>query len=321
MFFILFFVALWYNRPALSACATWNPNATTFANATTFGPYPHGIFLNTNNTLYVGSWTGSFVKIWRSGQSTPIRTFTAGLYQPWNLFVAQNGDLYVDNGVSNGQVDKWAANAMNGSSSVKVMNTNASCTGLFIDTNNFLYCSIWNNHIVTKGNITTGLIIPSLVAGNGNAGSAPNMLNNPSGIFVDTNFDLYVADTANNRIQCFRLGQQNGTTVAGTAVGFPLNGPRGVVLDANGYLFIIDTGNYRIIASSSTGFRCVAACSGKNGSTADRLFNARYLAFDSYGNIFVTDDDNHRIQQFILNSNSCGKFVQVSRGNSLNSRG
>jgi hypothetical protein len=302
----------------LSACATWNPNATTFANATTFGPFPHGIFLNTNNTLYVGSWTGNFVKVWLSGQSTPIRTFTGGLYQPWSLFVSQSGDLYVDNAVLNGQVDKWAANATNASSSVKVMNINASCFGLFIDTNNFLYCSIWSYNIVIKGNITTGLITPTLVAGNGTSGSAPNMLNNPTGIFVDTNFDLYVADATNNRIQCFQLGQQNGITVAGTAVGFPLNSPRGVVLDANGYMFIMDSGNFRIIASSSTGFRCVAACSGASGSTADTLLNARYLAFDSYGNIFVTDDDNNRIQKFILSSNSCGKFVQVSRRNRLN---
>ena len=224
--------------------------------------------------------------------------------------MSSNGDLYVDNGFSNGQVDKWTVNATNVTDGVKVMDVNASCFGLFIDTNNSLYCSMWDLNQVLKGKIDNGLITPTRIAGSGLAGSASDMLTNPTGIFVDTNFDLYVADAGNNRIQRFSLGERNGTTVAGSTapISFPLKSPRDVVLDADGHMFIMDSGNYRIIASSPTGFRCVAACSGTSGSTADTLLNARYLAFDSYGNIFVSDDENHRIQKFILTLNSCGEF-------------
>ena len=46
-------------------------------------------------------------------------------------------------------------------------------------------------------------------AGVGGFGSSANQLIYPWGIFVDTNFDLYVADRLNNRIQVFRPGVEN----------------------------------------------------------------------------------------------------------------
>ncbi|UJR17130.1 hypothetical protein I4U23_004026 [Adineta vaga] len=92
-----------------------------------------------------------------------------------------------------------------------------SCLGIFIDINDMIYCSIYGNHTVVKkwlGDNTTNITI---VAGNVSSGSASNQLRGPCGIFVDTNFDLYVADYFNDRIQLFRLGQSNGITVAGSS--------------------------------------------------------------------------------------------------------
>ena len=51
------------------------------------------------------------------------------------------------------------------------------------------------------------------------AGSASDRLADPQGIFVDIDFNLYVADNGNNRIQLFLPGQLNATTVAG--IGAP----------------------------------------------------------------------------------------------------
>jgi glucose/arabinose dehydrogenase len=74
------------------------------------------------------------------------------------------------------------------------------------------------------------------------------MLNSPYGIFVDVNFDLYIADNKNNRIQLFKSGHLNGTTVAGdNTISSELWEPSDIVLDADGYLFIADSGNNRII--------------------------------------------------------------------------
>jgi hypothetical protein len=98
------------------------------------------------------------------------------------------------------------------------------------------------------------------------------MLCYPQGIFVNTNFDLYVADSGNNRIQLFKSGESNATTIIinGTSGNITLLNPRGVVLDADGHLLIVDTVNARIIGSDVNGFRCVAGCSGA-GSTAYQL--------------------------------------------------
>ncbi|CAF4414938.1 unnamed protein product, partial [Adineta steineri] len=86
-----------------------------------------------------------------------------------------------------------------------------------------------------------------------------------------------------------------------------LNYPTGIVLDANGYLFIVDSYNHRIVASSYYGFRCIVGCSG-GGSTMYQLSFPQSMAFDSYGNIYVTDRNNSRVQQFALQNNSCRKL-------------
>jgi sugar lactone lactonase YvrE len=152
------------------------------------------------------------------------------------------------------------------------------------------------------------------VAGTGVSGSASNLLNEPRGIFVDANFNLYVADCLNNRIQRFPSGQLNAVTIAGSGASgttISLDCPTGLVLDANGYLFITDFNNHRVVGSSANGFRCLVGCSGVSGSSSNQLYNPTSLSFDSYGNLYVADMNNNRIQQFVLATNSCGKFFHM----------
>ena len=150
----------------------------------------------------------------------------------------------------------------------------------------------------------------TIVAGTSTPGSNSSMLHEPIGIFVDINLDLYVADCSNNRVQLFHKGEFNGITVAGiTAPGtFALSGPTAVVLDADNYLFITDcyTGG-RVFSSGPNGFRCLVGCSG-GGSASDQVHIPHSLSFDIYGNIYVVDHLNSRIQTFTLATNSCGMF-------------
>ncbi len=148
-----------------------------------------------------------------------------------------------------------------------------------------------------------------VAAGTGYPGSAFNGLNLPLGIFVDLNFDLYVADCGNHRVQLFQSGESNGITVVG--YGLPnstidINCPAEIVLDAEKNLFIVDENNHRIVGSSLNGFRCLVGCYGES-SQSNRLSSPNSFSFDRSGNMFVVDWENHRIQKFEYSKKSCGK--------------
>ncbi|CAF1438157.1 unnamed protein product, partial [Adineta steineri] len=292
-----------YNQPTFCSNALWYSNASTFASSSTIGTLPYGIFINGINTVYVPNRVSNSILSWPQGSTTSTSNSYSNLSNPYSLFMSINGDIYIDNGYSYGRVDKYIFNTSNW---VTVMNINGSCYGLFIDINNNLYCSLKNLHQIVKLLLNNGTTTPTIVAGNGSAGSLSTMLNSPQGIYVDSNLNLYIADCANNRIQFVQTGLLNGVTIfgAGSSTNFILNYPTGIVLDANGYLFIVDSYNHRIVASSSTGFRCIVGCSG-GGSSASQLSFPQSMAFDSYGNIYVTDRNNSRVQQFSFQASSC----------------
>ena len=154
-----------------------------------------------------------------------------------------------------------------------------------------------------------------VAAGTGTSGVASNELSHPMGIFVDVNFDLYVADCSNNRVQLFQLGERDGMTVAGDASPNPtitLNCPCGIMLDAEKYLFIVDQNNHRIVGSSVNGFRCLVGCYG-GGLRSNQLRKPFSFSFDRSGNVFVADQGNHRIQKFQYLTKSCSKCIENDR--------
>ncbi|CAF1256478.1 unnamed protein product [Adineta steineri] len=299
-----------YNQPKLCANATWNQNATTFATSTLVGTQPLGIFVDTNNTVYVADRADNRIVIWLNGSTTPTRNISGGLNGPYPLFVTDNGDVYVDNSYANYRVDKWAWNT---TSSVPAMYTCSQCYGIFVDIYNMLYCSMYSYHQVIYKSLTQNLNVWSNVAGISNtAGSTSTTLNGPVGIFVDNYLNLYVADYANSRIQKFASGQLNGTTISTGAI--TLSYPTSIILDSGGFIFITDNHNHRIIGSGPNGFRCIAACSGQ-GSSSSQLNYPQSISFDSYGNIFVVDQDNSRIQKFLLLSNFCNTTTATTMMN------
>ncbi|CAF1442425.1 unnamed protein product [Adineta steineri] len=260
-----------FNQPKFSPCATWNITGITFSNSSAVGTNPGTVFIDKNDTIYVTDRTSNRVQVWQNGSKNVTRTISGGLNDSLGLFVSNNGDIYVDNGYTNNQIDKWMINS--------------------------------TNSTVSGGNMT------QIAAGTGTPGNTAYMLNWPRGIFVDINSNLYVADGNNNRIQKFSYGELSATTIVGTGASatIDLNGPSAVVLDANGYLFIVDQNNNRIIGSGPYGYRCLVGCSEQTGSASTQLNQPYSMSFDSHGNIYVTDKNNGRIQLFNLatNTNSC----------------
>ncbi|CAF4131889.1 unnamed protein product, partial [Adineta steineri] len=297
-----------YNQPKLCANATWNQAAITFADGTTIGTLPLGIFVNTDNSVYVADRANGRIQMWFNGSTTLTGSYSGGLSTPYSVFVTDNSDVYVDNGNTNYRVDKWGWNS---TSSVPAMYMCGQCYGLFVDINNMLYCSLSSYHQVIYKSLTQNLNVWTNVAGVSNtAGSTSTTLHNPYGIFIDKYLNLYVADNGNNRIQKFASGQSNGTTISTGAITLSI--PTGVILDSDGYIFIVDNGNNRIIGSGPNGFRCIAACFGSYGSSSSQLYYPQSMSFDSYGNIFVIDQYNQRVQKFLFLSNSCNTTTTIT---------
>ena len=99
----------------------------------------------------------------------------------------------------------------------------------------------WNASGITVAGITS------------TPGSSSNQLNTPLNAILDYQYNLYIADTSNNRIQKYSRGAVNGTTVAGNASGIlgfglsDLKRPSQVLIASNGDMFVADTYNHRIM--------------------------------------------------------------------------
>jgi sugar lactone lactonase YvrE len=169
---------------------------------------------------------------------------------------------------------------------------------------------------------TAGII--STVAGNGttgfsgDGGPAPSaQLAFPAGIAVDGAGNLFIADSANNRI---RLVTPNGiiNTVAGNETGgFSGDGgiataaqiayPQAVAVDGAGNLFIADTNNQRIRKVTPDGVITTVAGTGIYGFAGDGGPASSAQITSTYGitvggsnTLFISDTFNNRIRRIVF---------------------
>ena len=193
-------------------------------------------------------------------------------------------------------------------------------SGIAIDSDDNIYVSDLTNRRVRKispdGLVTT-------IAGSGTAGwlDGPAMtarFNQPQGLAVGNNGELYLADSANRRIR--KIFHDNGswlvTTVAGTgtagdsvgdALSSGLRNPISVSFLSSSGLLISDSQNYKIklldldtnmvseLAGSENGYR--------DGSAGDGMMGivGGLLPLDG-NNILIADYSNHQIRKLDLSS-------------------
>jgi len=146
--------------------------------------------------------------------------------------------------------------------------------------------------------------------------------NVPMGIAVDSSGNVFVTDTANNRIQKFDTNG-NFITMWGWGVATGANqfetctsscqagvygssdgqfkNPMGVTVDSSGNVFVVDTYNNRIQEFTSAGGFITKW--GSYGTGNGQFWNPAGVAVDSSDNVYVADTSNKRIQKFDSNGN------------------
>ncbi|CAF1550639.1 unnamed protein product [Adineta ricciae] len=310
-FFYTHNLAVSLNQPNLSSVPTWERNGITFVNESIVGVKNTDVFIDRKNSIYILSDDKKQIIVWHNNSINPTQTISADFLSFSSIFVTPNGDIYISSEFPSFHITRWISKTK---IFTKVMNTSHHCYDIFIDINDSLYCSMSMNNQVSKVNLKSSSMNTIVVAGTNSHGSNPNELHHPCGIFVDVNFDLFVADTENNRIQLFPFGETNAITVAGWQSARPtinLNGPVGVTLDAKKYLFIVELEGQQIIAEGPYGFRCITGCYGDGYQSIGISFPSS-ISFDSFGNIFIADFINQRIRKFQL-ENLCGFPLNIPR--------
>lgn len=222
--------------------------------------------------------------------------------------IAVGGDTSVIAGTgtqgSSGDGGPASAAQLNSPSSVAV----APDGTLYIaDTNNNRIRAVQNGSISTvAGTGTPGY------SGDGGAASSAK-LNHPIALALDSMGGLLVCDQGNQRIRRISAGQiatvaGNGTQGfsgdGGRAIAAELNEPSGIAVRSDGSILIADTGNERIRMVSTVGVLSTLAGTGTAGSSGDngpataaQLDRPAGLAVDGAGNLFVADENNHRLRR------------------------
>ncbi|CAF1488942.1 unnamed protein product, partial [Adineta steineri] len=233
---------------------------------------------------------------------------------PYELKIDSSNALYITD-YNNNRIQKWIAGASNGATVAGQINgaSGQSSTllytpvGLVLDSNDNMYFSDRGNSRIMfwRNGASSG----SMIAGTGIGGNANNQLQNPSMIeYVPSTNILYIADTMNHRIMKYLLNASSGIVVAGgNGQGLSntqLSKPYGMALDLSTNSLIIC--NYgantvvRWILGANSWTLIAGSISGTSGSSATLLYQPVGVTLDQYGNIYVADSGNHRIQCFLV---------------------
>jgi uncharacterized protein (TIGR03437 family) len=249
--------------------------------ATTAGVFPYDVAVDSRGNLYIADQLNQRVrKVDTAGAITTVAgggsgglgdggpAVSAQLREPLGVAVDSAGNIYIADVWSDSRVRK--VNALGGITTVAgggsaFPGDGGPATGARLDTPVRVAIDAQGNlYIAEKFRAQIRMVnasgIITTVAGNGTAGFSGDggpatraALNQPYGIAVDSNGNLYVADLGNNRV---RRVDASGiiTTVAGNGVsgtsgdGGPatnaqLASPEAVAVDGQGSLYVADGSN------------------------------------------------------------------------------
>src|SRR5437016_6428649 len=216
--------------------------------------------------------------------------------------------LRVDN---NGQVTVYAGGGSGGDGGPATSAELCNPRGIALDSAGNLFIADACNDRVRRVDAASGII--TTIAGNGLPGHSGDggpatsaALEEPSGVALDSQGNLFISDSNNRRIRRVDANTQIITTVASG-----LTNPSRIALDSAGSLFIADSYAqqvYRVDAATGitttvagNGFRdgcCSGGFSGDGGpATSAELNVPNDVVVDNTGNLYIADYSNGRIRR------------------------
>jgi uncharacterized protein (TIGR03437 family) len=265
--------------------------------------------------------------------ATPAAAASLSMGQPARVALDASGNLYfsASNCVfkmdAHGTVTLIAGNSRAGFSGDGGLAVNAQLNapeGIAFDPNGNIYIADSRNNRIRQVS-PSGIIItfagdgtispgggPSAYGDGGPATSA--QLHLPMGVAVDTNFNVYIADTGDNTIREVTADGNIATIAgdsfpsyqgdAGLAIAAELHGPEDVAVDSSGNIYIADTQNAYIRKVTTDGNINFIAGDGSIGFTGDGgyatsadLIAPFALAVDSSGNVYFAENGDSRIRR------------------------
>ncbi len=177
-----------------------------------------------------------------------------------------------------------------------------ACTSVGLSKNS----GIWESLIESR---PAELVSPTFASSFGSEGTGKGQLRWPTGIATDGNGHVWVADSANNRVEEFNeAGEcifEFGTY--GSADG-QFKEPLSIALASTGKIWVTDSGNDRVEEFSQEG-KFLAKFGGE-GTGPGKFSQAWGLAIAPDGHIWVSDALYYRVEEFT----STGTFVREAHG-------
>ncbi|CAF1201531.1 unnamed protein product [Rotaria magnacalcarata] len=299
----------------IPSCATWSKNGTivaglrngTAGNDSMALNEPGPFDFDSDGTLYIADCGNNRVMQWKNGamSGTQIGGF---IRQAQMVFVSSTENIYVTD-LKSGSDDLngiYKYDSITNSWITITRKLPSNTMGFYVNEDqSLIYVTDYGNNIIMSYNLD-GTSIRSVVGVESADGNDSYHLSDPSDVFLDEyNNYLYVADSVNNRIQRYKIGEKRGVTVAGVEVGCELNIPVQVIVTSNGDIYALEAFKGRIMKVTNNYTPkcvCIGGC-----SDSQQLYSVGAFQFDRYGNLYVIQDGNDTVLKFDILLHNCGK--------------
>jgi sugar lactone lactonase YvrE len=299
---------------------------------------PQGVAVDTNGIVYVADTGNHTIRKITVGGAVTTLAGSAGnsgnlnatgtnalFYEPEGIAVNSAGTLIYVADTWNHMIRQITSGGivttLAGSAGTSGTNNGTGTGALFYQPQGVALDTVGNVYVADTANATIRMVNPGGVVttfagsagiyGSANGSGTGAQFYQPSSVVVDTNGNVYVADTLNHTIRMVNSGGAVSTLAGAAGIYGSANGasgtarfytPQGVAVSGTN-VYIADTGNGTIRqVSSSSGFTTTLAGSPSVGSvdgsgTAALFAWPQGAAIDGGGNIYVGDTCNHTIRK------------------------